>query len=86
MMSVMFSAIKPTIEEAQALYRPDLFNPAAVFQTPDGYVMGLLRDLNDWPPHKAAVGIEIATGYRMVSCCDPLMSIWQPYKPQEATR
>ena len=86
-MSIMFSATTATVEEAQALYRPELFNPAAVFKTPDGYVMGLLRDQNDWPPHKAAAAIEAATGYRMVAFCDPLgMSIWQPYPLQEARR
>lgn len=54
-----FSTHKPTIEEAQALHKPALFSPAAVFQTPNGYVM--------------------------VSHCDPLLNVWQPYKrPQEA--
>lgn len=78
-----FSTHKPTIEEAQALHKPALFSPAAVFQTPNGYVMGLLRDLHDWPPHKAAAAIEAATGCRMVSCCDPLLNVWQPYKRQQ---
>lgn len=83
-MRMFFSTPKATIEEAQAVYEPALFNPAAVFKTPDGFVMGLLRDLHDWPPHKAAQAIRDATGYVMVSHCDPILSVWQPY--QEATR
>jgi hypothetical protein len=83
---MFFLTPKATIEEAQADYEPALFNPAAVFETPDGYVMGLLRDLSDWPPHKAAQALLDTTGYKMVSCCDPLLSVWKPYVPAATMR
>lgn len=75
----LLSEPQAAIEDAQALHKPSLFNPAAVLETPDGFVLALLRDLTDWPPHKAAKGIFDATGFRMVACCDPLLNVWRPY-------
>ena len=81
----LFSKPQPTIEEAQALHRPSILYPAAILETPDGFVLALLRDLADWPPHKAAQGIFDATGFRMVACCDPLISVWRPYTDEKST-
>ncbi len=73
-----FTNPQPTIEAAQALYQYDIFKPAAVFQTADGYVLGYMREMA-WPPHEAAQALK-QRGFEMVACCDPLLGVWKPYK------
>ena len=76
----MLSAPKTTIAEAQALHEDALFNPAAVFDSGDGFVYGRIREM-DAPPHETAAAIERINGYKMVAYCDPLLGIWREYKP-----
>ena len=80
-----FSGAYATIDDAQEWYRYDLFNPAAVFELPDngGYTLAYLREQN-YPPHDTAKRIQELVGYKMVSCCDPILGRWKPYK--EATK
>lgn len=74
----MLSAPQPTISEAKALHEDGLFNPAAVFDTGNGFVYGRLREMN-CPPHETATAIEQVNGYKMVAYCDPLLNIWKTY-------
>ena len=75
----LFSAPQPTIEAAQALHTYELFNCAAVLQTPDGtFVYGLLREM-DSPPHRSAQAVEAACGYKMVAYHGALLPVWQEY-------
>lgn len=74
----MLSAPQPTIEAAQALHVDELFNPAAVFGTPEGFVYGRIREMES-PPHETAIQVERVTGYHMVAHCDPLLQVWMPY-------
>ena len=79
-----FSGPQKTIEDAQAFYTYRLFNPAAVFELPDGkgYTLAYIHK-QDWPPHQTAQRILDLVGYKMVSCCDPLFGIWKPYQFEE---
>lgn len=80
-----FSDPQPTIEQAQELHGPDgWFDPAAVFSTPNGYVMGLLSVNTNYPPHEAAENVKELLGYEMVSYCDALFGIWKPYEAKES--
>lgn len=78
-----FSDPQPTKEEAQALYEYEIFNPATVFETPEGrYSMGLLRVNISWTEQalaEIARSIQGAIGYKMVATCDPLLGIWKDY-------
>jgi len=72
-----------TIEAAQEWYKYNLFNPAAVFELPDGgYSLAYIREQN-WPPHETAREVERIAGYKMVSCHDPLLGVWRPYQGEE---
>lgn len=75
---MLLSPPQPTIEAAQAMHDDELFNPAAVFETPDGFVYGRIREMNT-PPHETALGVKAAAGYTLVAYCDPLFSIWRRY-------
>lgn len=84
-----FSGPRPTIEAAQALHTYELFNCAAIFETPDGaFVYGQIREM-DSPPHKTALAIQTTIGYRMVAYHGALIDVWQPYNenaPKRAVR
>jgi len=78
-----FSGKQETIENAQEFYRYDLFNPAAVFELPEGgYVLAYIKE-QSYPPHETAQNIEKLIDYKMISCCDPLLGIWKPYNKTE---
>lgn len=73
-----FSDTYETEKEAQEAHVWKFFNPAAVFKTGTGYVLGLMRN-DEWPPHRAAKEIQNLTGFELVSVCSPLFEIWVPY-------
>ncbi len=84
-MSPFFSEPQPTIEAAAALHEYGLFNPAGVFDTGNGYVYGLLREM-DSPPHKTAQAIKDATGYTLVIYHDALINVWRTYPDNQPAR
>lgn len=74
-----FSLPQTTIEAAQALHEDDLFNPAAIFETPEGrFVYGRIKETSI-PPVETAEAIEKINGYRMVAYCTPLLNIWKTF-------
>jgi len=79
-----FSDPQPTRGAAEMLHQPKplAFEPAAIYQTPEGlYVMGFLR-VQNWSMdfvREAAVKIEKLTGNKMVSYCEPLLGIWKDF-------
>jgi hypothetical protein len=75
-----FSGAQPTIERAQEFYTCALFNPAAVFELPDGegYTLAYIRE-QDCPPRATAQRVMDLVGYKMVSYCNGLLGIWKPY-------
>ena len=75
-----FSAPQPTIEAAQAFHTYELFNCGAVFQTPEGYVYGQIREM-DSPPRKTAEAVQATVGYTMVSYHGALLDVWQAFPP-----
>jgi len=71
---------KRTIEEAQELYKYELLRPAAVFELPTGgFSLGYIREQN-YPPHETARKLKELLGFKMVSCCDPLLGVWKSYQ------
>lgn len=82
---IFFSKPQVTIGAAQALHKPELFSPAAVFETDDGeYVMSLLQgNMKQWPPHKDLLHIQQLTGFKPVSICSPLLGVWKEYNQSE---
>jgi hypothetical protein len=76
--SIFFSEPQPAIEAAQALHVYELFNPAAVFATDEGYVYGRIREMAR-PPHETARAVREKIGYQLVAYCAPLLNIWRAY-------
>ena len=81
MMDTLLSEKQLTIAAAEALHTEELFNPAAVFDTGEGFVYGRLREM-ECPPHETARAIEKMNGYKMVTYCDPLLNTWHRYEPK----
>lgn len=79
MRDLFFSEPQSTVEQAQSLYEYEIFVPAAVFKTPNGFVMGLIRE-QSIVPNETAKQIKEITGFEMVSHSDPITGIWKLYK------
>lgn len=68
----LFSDPQPTIAAAVALHVDELFNPAAVFQTADGFVYARLHTMaadEDAPPQ--------IDGHTLVAHCDAVLGLWR---------
>lgn len=77
-----FSTPQDTKEAAISLYEYQLFNPAAVFKTPQGkFVLGKLK------PHlwtedyvkQVAIQMQHLLQYEMVAHCPPLIHNWKDF-------
>lgn len=73
----LFSDPQPTLAAAIALHIDALFNPAAVFQAPLGYVYCRLRSQDGGRPTAAAETVKAALGYTLAAWCDPLLGVWR---------
>jgi hypothetical protein len=73
-------------QEAEAAYKYDLFNPAAVFvkiekytdDEPVRYYLAYIRDMSG-KPWATAQALHEKTGYMMVSTSDPITGIFKPF-------
>lgn len=75
----LFSEPQPTVEQAVRLHEDILFNPAAVFQTDQGYVYCRLHTM---APADACGEIARLTGYTLVAHCDAVLGVWRMEEKQ----
>lgn len=70
-MTSLFSAPQPTVVQAVGLHVDQLFNPAAVFQTEEGFVYCRLHTMEEagLPPS--------IPGYALIATCDALLGVWR---------
>ncbi len=76
-MTSLFSAPQDTVAKAVALHVDQLFNPAAVFQTDQGYVYARIHTMEG---RSTGAAVAIIPGYTLVATCDALLGVWRMEK------
>lgn len=73
-MTSLFSAPQPTVAAAVALHVDELFNPAAVWKTEEGFVYARLHTMEGREP---TAGVSSLPGYTLAATCDALLGVWR---------